>query len=255
MKQNLCISCNNEYGFYQKFNERLINDSFIDCYNNSFEGYFLDINDRNYKPCFLTCKTCNESGDIYNNKCTECYNNYTLNNSNCYEICKYYHYFDFSNIYQCTKENKCPDTYKLIKQKNMCIDECNKDDFYIFEYNKTCFSYLICEKYYNYEHTECLNEIPEGFYLNDTILKTIDKCDNKCSNCSYESKQKDLCISCNNNDGYYQKINNSNYLNQLEFINCHNIIEDGYYLDRKDKVYKPCYSTCKKCDEKGNFFF
>ena len=251
MKLNLCISCNNEYGFYQKINDSLNQDSFINCYNNSFEGYFLDKTDNYYKPCYSSCKTCNESGNIFNNKCTECYNNYYLVNSNCYKICEYYHYFDSSNIYQCTKDNKCPDNYKLIKQKNKCIDECNKDDYYKFEYNNTCFSYLICEKYYNYNHTECLNEIPEGFYLNDTNLKTIDKCNNKCGNCTYESMQKDLCISCNNNNGYYEKIIDLNYLNKLEFINCYQNIEDGYYLDKDDKAYKSCYSTCKKCDEKG----
>ena len=33
-----------------------------------------------------------------------------------------------------------------------------------------------CEKFYNYEQTGCIEYIPEGYYLNNTKLKTIDKC-------------------------------------------------------------------------------
>ena len=252
MNNNLCISCNNEDGYYPKFNDSSNIDSFIECYNNAFEGYFLDITQKIYNPCYSTCKTCNESGDIDNNNCIKCYNNYTLMDSNCYEICKYYYYFNSSNNYQCTKENKCPENYKLIIEKKKCIDECKKDDKYKFEYNNTCFSYLICENYYNYNHTECLNEIPEGFYLNDSSLKTIDKCNNKCSNCSLESMQNYLCISCNNNGGFYQIINDSNNLNQNEFVDCYNSTIEGYYLDISLKAFKPCYMSCKKCDEIGN---
>ena len=35
---------------------------------------------------------------------------------------------------------KCPDEYnKLIKEKNKCIDECNKDNIYKYEYNNICY--------------------------------------------------------------------------------------------------------------------
>ena len=33
-----------------------------------------------------------------------------------------------------------------------------------------------CEKYINYEQTGCIDYIPEGYYLNNSKLKTIDKC-------------------------------------------------------------------------------
>ena len=123
----------------------------------------------------------------------------------------------------------------------------------------------------NYNQTACIDEIPEGYYCNNTALKTIDKChdncrtceegpklnnnsctacketdliylnfgncvdnctygfyednsikkckcNNKCKLCSYESQLLDLCISCNNEEGYYPKSNES--IND-GFVNCY----------------------------------
>ena len=86
---------------------------------------------------------------------------------------------------------------KYIIEKNECIDDCSNDNNYSYEYNNTCYMScpngthispkknhlceddLICDNYYNYDKTKCLDEIPEGFYLNDSNHKTLDKCDNK----------------------------------------------------------------------------
>ena len=162
-----------------------------------------------------------------------------FNNSNCSDNC-----FTFSPS-------------QLIVEKNICIDFCYNDDIYKFEYNNICYkscpngthnsSYndyiceedLICDNYYNYNYTGCLDYIPEGYYLNNTILRTIDKCDIKCGNCSLESIQNNnSCITCNAN-------NNS-------FINCYNEGFEGYFLDMSSKMYILCYSSCKNCDELGN---
>ena len=104
---------------------------------------------------------------------------------------------------------------KYIFEKNKCISNCSKDDIYTFEYNYICYSScpndsyiydnytckkeIFCENYYNYNHTGCLDSIPLGFYLNDTINKTIDKCNINCRNCTLDSIEKDLCIFCNIN--------------------------------------------------------
>ena len=85
---------------------------------------------------------------------------------------------------------------KLILEKNICVDDCSEDDEYKYEYKKRC--YRGCDNYYSYNKKECLDEIPTGFYLNSSSLKTINKCPNKCQLCSNESIKYDLCISCNN---------------------------------------------------------
>ena len=59
------------------------------------------------------------------------------------------------------------------------------------------------------------------------------------------SKTNKLCVSCNKEAFYYpksDKITNS-------FINCYQN-PNGYYLD--NDIYRPCYSTCKKCYGPGD---
>ena len=92
----LCNTCGNNY--YQIDNDEYNNNSNINCYE-SPEGYYLDENTTHflYKPCYSTCKICNREGNIDNNNCIECKNEYyyeiQINNyKNCYDNCTYYHY-------------------------------------------------------------------------------------------------------------------------------------------------------------------
>ena len=144
---------------------------------------------------------------------------------------------------------------QLIPEKYSCIYLCNNDDEYKFEYKNVCYKScpegthnssekeflceedLICDNYYNYNQTDCIDKIPEGYYLNDSIQNTIDKCDIKCKSCSLESIQYNLCIDCNNNENYYAKYNDSS--NNNLFINCYNEDFDGYYLNFNTKLYEP----------------
>ena len=148
---------------------------------------------------------------------------------------------------------------KIIIEEMTCIDHCIDHETYRFEYNNKCYltcpegtyphnffceDNLYCEKFYNYEQTGCLEIIPEGYYLNDSTLKTIDKCMDKCHECNMNSTLLELCISCNNDDNYFPKLNDS--LNNGDFINCYNQIPEGYYLDNIEKVYKPNITVNEK---------
>ena len=113
------------------------------CYKEP-KGYYLDLDDNIYRPCYPTCKKCNELGNETNHKCFECKTNYTLikdfNLNICYETCKYYYYFDSDNNYRWTKTDECIDEYnKLIKEKNKCIENCINDKDYKYEYNNKCY--------------------------------------------------------------------------------------------------------------------
>jgi len=138
---NLCITCNNNY--YPKYNDSSNKLDFINCYN-KLDGYFLDNNI--YKSCYSTCKKCNISGDENKNNCIECIDNYIFinnneNNTNCYKKCENYYYFDSNNRYFCTEDDKCPNEYqKLIKEKSKCIQSCNMDNYYKYEFNYSCYS-------------------------------------------------------------------------------------------------------------------
>jgi len=155
---------------------------------------------------------------------------------------------------------------KYIIEKNECINDCSKDNNYSYEYNNICYNScpnrthispnnnnlcendLICKNYYNYDKTKCLDEIPKGFYLNGSNTQTLNKCDKKCKNCSFESTMQGKCISCNISAGYYPLYNNDS--NNETFISCYNKSIQGYAFFNNS--YMPCFRTCHNCSEIGD---
>ena len=91
----------------------------------------MDINAEIYKKCYKNCKLCNGEGNETFNNCEECIDNFIfLNdscyNTNCYQKCDYYYYFNETNKYHCVET--CPEKFsKLIIDKNKCIDKCKKE--------------------------------------------------------------------------------------------------------------------------------
>ena len=118
---------------------------------------------------------------------------------------------DCSNL--CFSENAI---YNL--ENNTCSGDCsNNNELYKYKYNNNCIS--SCNNYLSYNQKECIDTIPEGYYLNSSSLKTIDKCPDKCSLCSDESMKNSLCISCNSN--YYK-------LDLESYVNCYSNCPEGY---------------------------
>ena len=251
---NLCISCNdNYYPIFIKNNNNNLYNNYYKCSNN-IEGYYFDSNDLFYKKCYETCKNCNEKGDDMNNNCLECKSNYTFkydfpNDTNCYLICNnnYFYYFDNELNYHCVEN--CPFEFnKQIESKRRCIDECKNDNIYKYEYENKCYEkcppktkndnflcILNCSFYYNFNQTDCIEEIPEGYFLNDSNKKTIDKCHSNCRTCDKTwTNNNENCKSC-----YPDKY--------LYYGNCIDNCPNGFYSDTDDKSIKICKCINQKC--------
>ena len=71
----------------------------------------------------------------------------------------------------------------------------------------------------------------------------------KCKNYSVQSIINDLCISCDNSNGYYELYNETNNI----LKRCYKNIQ-GYYLDQENQVFKRCYNSCLTCEKEGNEF-
>ena len=106
------MSCNNEEGYYALYNET---NKYKTCYykNSKFEGLYLNLISNIFEQCFHRCKNCTESGTESNHNCEQCISGYQFNSeisseNNCYEICVFFYYFDSSNEYRCTEDEKCP---------------------------------------------------------------------------------------------------------------------------------------------------
>ena len=181
--ENTCFkSCNEsqyKYDYRNYCNEKCPNNTFVPEYDNYLcldkteNGiYYFDNSIGVYKECYQSCKKCHKGGNETNNNCLECKDNYIfLNDSkyqnNCYKICNFYYYFNEFDIYNCTEEEICPEKYnKLIKEKNRCIDNCEKDKIYKYEFNNTC--YEQCPNGTIQNNFTCFIEeiIEEDTYLN-----------------------------------------------------------------------------------------
>ena len=199
---DLCISCNDGYyPIYDQYNNN--NNSFIDCFL-SPKGYYL-FNNSYYKKCYISCETCNISGnDTYHN-CIKCNNNFKyaieVNQlKNCYNICSNYYYFDnITNTTFCTHEEKCPKNYsKLIKEKRECISDCSYDNLYKYEFRNECF--ISCPSGSIYQENLSLffnEEILNGIYLKNKY-----RCEVICpEDYPFEMVNTQQCIKkCKTND-------------------------------------------------------
>ena len=205
---NKCQICGSDY--YLIFNDSNNSNENINCYK-SPEKYYLD-NDNLYKPCYLTCKTCDMNGNDSFHNCEECNDDYIYglniypNNINCYNNCTYYHYYDkTTNKPFCINDNLCPMDYsKLILDKNECIYECNKDLIYKYEYNNTCY-----------------NECPENTKNNTFICEEIPTESTQLDNSKSTILDGDNSISISN-----EVQNNLDFeFNSLSYINSYDKTE------------------------------
>ena len=147
--KNLCISCNEEKNYYYiNYNPLQKKGKYIDCVNEETkpQRYYLNIEEKEYDPCFETCATCERGGNYFVHNCKTCDEiNYTKNpedenSSNCVKKCEYFYYMSY-NQYSCTEKPICPDEYNLmIKEKSKCTNDCMNDLNNNFRYDGQCFN-------------------------------------------------------------------------------------------------------------------
>ena len=155
-------------------------------------------------------------------------------------------------------DNMCFDeTTKIILNDKTCVEDC-LNTLYKYEFNKICYdncpenthslfnNEFICEdnfkckklkKYYDYNQVNCIDEIPEGYFLNDTIYNTIDKCHQDCKSCDKKNNDTNSnCNSCLNDKFFY-------------WGNCLSNCVNDYYTDSSGKNICKCISNnkCKDC--------
>jgi len=146
LNRSLCTLCDEESGFYPIYDLNNEYYPYLNC-STLLEGYYFDYENLTFKLCYLTCKSCNISGNETEHNCIECKNGYNYEQNfelykNCYHNCSYYYYFDENNNKSiCTHNYECPNNYdKLIENKRECVFKCSKDQIYKYEFQKKCFS-------------------------------------------------------------------------------------------------------------------
>ena len=253
-KKNNCYKQCDSYNLYYTIDKTSCQDTVPDGF------YCNDETAKTIAQCDPKCSKCDkESHD--DDKCISCnngngyYPKYGEKN-NLYKEC-YYKDTKLEGLYLNLENNDFEQCFNLCKycsesgnQNNHNCEECisgyNFNSF--FSDKNNCF--IICEFYYNIDHTSCLENVPDGFYCNNSDAKTITQCDSKCSKCDKESIDNNKCISRNNDNEYYPKYNEKDN----EYKTCYSKDSkfEGLYLNLTNNMFEHCYQSCKYCSEHGD---
>ena len=103
------------------------------------------------------------------------------------------------HIIDCTNNWKSKQKKLIYNNNRECIENCNNDSLYKYEYNGKCYE-------------NCTN----GIVYDNNIIKCKWELD-KCLLCSNISLKKNLCTKCNND--YYEIENDISNIG--EYINCY----------------------------------
>ena len=173
--------------------------------------------------CYDSCNTCEEfSEDENDHKCIKCRAGFYLKEgtNNCYDKIDTKYYFDetkkiFSPCYKdcltCSgKEESSLNMNCLLCENNLKF------------YNKTK-NCMNCPKYINFEQNECIDIIPNGYFLENKSLGTLEKCHYLCESCkegpyTLYSKLYMNCLTCLYKNSQYQKIFEGDCPNTPEII-------------------------------------
>ena len=236
-----------------------------ECFNATPSGYYLDINEKKFKKCYVNCLSCTQKGNIMINNCKECLDDYIFSNGNCYEKCDYYYYFDEKEIYNCTVGASCPQPYnKLIVEKKKCIDNCQKDDVYKYEYNYYCYDKcpdgtLVLQNnytcYYKNENSNIIKEILDkevsdlknninisNIEIQNNILQKIKDIINIGFNLTSISEGNDFTYVYDNvaytiTTTSNQKNSSINNLSTINLGKCEKKLKDEYNISKNNSLY------------------
>ena len=247
-KLNLCITCNTTKGNYYPVNFNNGFQKYYECFlkDSNPERFYFDNDNNEFKPCYETCLTCNQGGDAKIHNCAKCENNYRFrpDNSppnNCVANCTFYYISPFGQ-YKCLDILQCPEEAKLlIKEKNICIDDCSNDDTYKVQYNGKCLEN--CPENTILENNICVVDVnrctltQSGFESDDddTDLGFVETLAKTYSN---EFTYTDNHISQFNNGKYNIIIyKNDKCIKELslkmptvDFGDCYNKVKDKYHI-------------------------
>ena len=219
---------------YNSIYDKITRDCSSNCYDIG--------NERNSTQNNKSCCTLYE----YNNTCyNKCPSKTKIQDST--NICKYFNCT--SPLYYNYKQNNCTDDIQGYYQNDTnerTIDKCHEDcktcESGPNDYSTNC---LICKNDSLYVYLgNCLESCRYGYFNDSNGIKKCLCHKEKGKECTEKSLKHDLCISCNEEDDYYEKSDDN--INISNFKNCYKFPEK-YYLNRAQKKYMPCYPSCKFC--------
>ena len=175
----------------------------------SMIGKYFSFNFKIGFICYENCKTCyQESEDENDQQCNECKSGFykVSGTNNCFfSKEKYYLDRNFQEFMPCYKD--CLSCNGPGDENKMNCLSCETEKFNYYAKSTNC---LKCQKYVDYSQTKCINDIPEGYFLKEINLGTIEKCHELCKSCNREPTNENgiehmNCKTCKFTNNDYQK--------------------------------------------------
>ena len=216
------------------------------CHNNNIQidKYYLDTKNNLLRKCHESCLLCS-NGPIYyinslnieDTNCEICINNYykIINTNNCIHKDNtplgYYLDMDRGLFLSCYEKCLTCSKYKQNLTSLNCLS-CDENNI-LYEYSHNCLDCVLRGKYVNYFQYDCIDSIPDGYYLLNEDDKTIDLCYFTCKHCNEKGNSENhMCTECS--DAYSYNFNNGQKC--LDDCSKENLIVD--------EIGKKCYENC-----------
>ena len=114
----------------------------------------------------------------------------------------------------------------LISEKKECVNKCENDNEYIYEFDNKCYKTCPSGKYPKENEYLCLSSTPEGYYLDSLKYK---ECYESCNNChGYGNEETNNCSECKTNYPYV--------LIREKYKNCYITCPHYFYLDKSSNI-------------------
>ena len=232
---SICIKCQSEF--------KIIEDTNI-CQTEIPNNYYFDENNNIYRKCHENCKSCLQ-GPIFSSDELE------IEDTNCDE-CKE-DYYKIENTNNCININNIPETYYFDSNKKLvckCFENCKTcsqgkvnstyysclscdENSILYEKSANCLNCMAKGKYANHYENECIDFIPDGYYLENAENKALGICYFSCKKCSTGGDSNaHNCIECGEGYAYKNK----------EGTKCLKDCSEEYlYTDEENKM---CYNDC-----------
>ena len=236
LNNKLCTKCNDNY--YQMENDPLNLGEYINCYNETPKGYYLDTQFSIFKKCYYTCDSCEIGGNNNLHNCVKCNAEYNFeihinNYINCYMNCNYYYYFD-NNNFQCTKNFSCPPEYpNLNPDKKECTFEDIKaienfiNEILNIETNET--NPKITKEEEINKYNQILEKIESIFTSDNFDLTNIDSGEDQVINANK------MLITFTNTEN--QKNNLESNMSTIDLGKCELLLRNYYNLTNNQTIY------------------
>ena len=232
---DICIKCLDEL--------KIIEDTNI-CQIEIPNNYYFDEYSNIYRKCHENCKNCSKGPIFYKDMLD-------VEDTNCDE-CKE-DYYKIENTNNCINKNNIPETYYFDSNKQLvckCFDNCKTctqdklnstyysclscdENSILYEKSANCLNCKAKGKYANHYENECIDIIPDGYYLENEENKALGICYFSCKKCNTNGDSNDhKCIECREGFSYKNK----------EGTKCLEDCSKEYlYTDEKNKR---CYQDC-----------